>query len=152
MDRIASGLEWSDGLSHRGMLESGGDDLVAASTWTGERALDGEVDGLGAIGGEDDVLWVGTAEEAGDLFAGTDERLTRLGATPVKGGWITEVFLPVGCHGVEDCVADGASRERIEGDSFHGAVASRGKQEPRCGREANKLSVPRGSGNAIEAG
>ena len=125
---------------------------MAASARTRENALDGEVDGLGAIGGEDDVLWVGTAEEAGDLFTGTDQRLTSLGATPVKRGWVAEVFLPVGCHGLEDCVADGASRERIEGDSFHGAVASRGKQEPRHGREANKLSVPCRAGDAIEAG
>lgn len=125
---------------------------MAASARTHEHALDGEVDGLGAIGGEDDVLGVGAAEEAGDLFAGTDERLTSLGAAPVKGGWIAEMFLPVGCHGLEDCVADGASGERIERDSFHGAVASRGKQDPRRRHEANKLSVPRGAGDAIETG
>jgi hypothetical protein len=78
------------------VLDLRGDD-VAASARHGH-ALDRHVVGLGAAGGEDDLL-LAHAQEVGDLVAGGLQPLARLAAEAVDARGIAEPLAEVGQHG-----------------------------------------------------
>ena len=102
-DLEALPLEPLAGVEDWPCARSPGDDVVALLPVHLGHALDREVVGLGAAGGEDDLLGIAGADELGDLLAGLlDGRLGLPAERVVAAGGVAELLGEVRQHRLDD--------------------------------------------------
>ena len=93
-------LEIADGVADGVVLDRTGDDPVAASLAGPGRALEGEVVGLGAAGGEDDLARSG-AKGSGHALVGLVQPRAGTPAEAVQRGGVAEIVRQERQHGLE---------------------------------------------------
>ena len=98
-----------------GVLDGGGDEVVAGS----EQAKERGVVALGAAGVEDDFCGV-AGEEFGEALAGLIDGAAGGLSGLMDGGGIAEVVDPVGVHGLDHLGQEGCGGVGIHVDSAHG--------------------------------
>jgi len=103
------------GLKDRGVLDGGGDEMVAGA----EQAEESGVVALSAAGVEDDLGGM-AVEEIGEGFTGAVDGGVGLLAVEMDGGGVAEVLDPVGAHGVDHLGQQGGGGVCVHVDTEHG--------------------------------
>jgi len=114
----AQGLEMRGHLDDGGMLNRGNDEMISLVAMGQAIALEGEVVGLGAAAGEEDLVGVAT-EQGGDLGARLLDGAPALLAVPVGAGGVAEGGDNERQHGGGDLGVDGCGGVVIEIDRQH---------------------------------